>query len=159
RQRLERDARIVDTPRAGKAQRRDALGPDRVEQEIEPGGLQEQARMPNEGDAPGVVVDLSGRTIVVGARPSLGPKRPRSGQPPADQIEDAARLRSLGIEEPRAIEMIRHRTIVVARHCTPPEESEERGGGEGAQRSNDAAARSGHPQSRSARTTSANNRA
>jgi hypothetical protein len=36
---FECDARIVDTPRAGKAHRRDALGPDRVEQEIEPSGL------------------------------------------------------------------------------------------------------------------------
>src|SRR5215467_13079295 len=103
--------------------------------------------MPNEGDAPGLVVDLSGWTIVVGAGPSLGPIGPRSSKPPADQIEDAAWLRSFGIEEPRAIEMIRQWTLVVARQRAPSEKSEQRGGGEGAQRSNDAAARSGHPQS------------
>src|SRR5207249_11226868 len=115
----------------------------------EAGGLQEQACMPDKGDAPGFVADLGGRPVAVGTGPSVGPVGSRSGQPPADQIDDAARLCAVGIEETRAVEMIRYRAVVVARHRSSSENPKECGGGEGTERSNDPAARSGHPQSRS----------
>ena len=50
-QRLEGDAGIVDAPGAGEAQRRDPFRPHRIDQHVEPAGLDEQAGVADEGDA------------------------------------------------------------------------------------------------------------
>src|SRR5215510_14511983 len=108
--------------------------------------------MSDKGDAPGLVLDLGRGPVAVGAGRVLGPARPRSGQPPADEIDDASRLCAVGIKEARAVEMVRHRAGVITRHRSASENPEECGGGECAQRSNDPAARNGHPRSQSIRT-------
>src|SRR5262245_31573207 len=105
--------------------------------------------MPDKGDAPGLVADLCRRPVVVRTGPPLGPARSGSGQPPANEIDEAARLRAVGVKEARTIEMVRQRAVVVARQRASAENPEESGGGEAAQRGNDAAARGGHPRSRS----------
>src|SRR4029453_11169455 len=110
------------------------------------------ARMPDKGDPPRPVVDLRGRPVGVGAGQPLGPVGPRSGQPPADQIDETARLRAVGIKETRAVEVVRYRAVVVARQRAPAQDAEQSGRGKGAQRSDDPAARGAHPQSRSSWT-------
>src|SRR5437870_11005172 len=105
--------------------------------------------MSDKRDAPGRAADLSGWPIRIGAGRALRPARSGSGQPPANEFHDAARLFAVGIEEAGAVEMIRHRAIVIARHGASAYERERPGGGDSAQGGNDPAARSGHPQSRS----------
>src|SRR5262249_16943202 len=104
-QRFERNAGIVDAPGTCEAYRRDTLGPDRVDQQIEPSSLQEEGPMPGEGAAAGFVVDGGGSWGGSGAW--VGQMGVGWGQPAGKQIEEAARLRTVAIKKTRAIEVVR----------------------------------------------------
>src|SRR5215213_1737591 len=115
RQRVEYDAGIVDALGSGEAHWRDAFRPDRIDQDVEPSGLQQQRRMTHIRDAPLRPLYARWRAINVGARRPCGPFGLLSRAIPAQQRRKALRWRAMGIEEARAVEVIRHRSVIVTR--------------------------------------------
>ena len=63
RQFIERDAGIVDAPGSGEADRRGTFGPDRIDQQVEAGGLDQPARMTDIGKPYLAVLDPRRRRI------------------------------------------------------------------------------------------------
>ena len=88
-----RDAGIVDPLRPDEAERRRALRPDRIEQDIEARGLDQKAGVADIGDAPSRAFDARRRTVGIRRRRPGRPFRPGAAQPalqePAQQIAPA----------------------------------------------------------------------
>ena len=115
RQGVERDAGIVHPDRPEKADRRDASRPHRIDQDVQPRGLQQPARMAHIGEAPFRPLDARGRRVAVRARRGSRPFGLLAPHVPAHQRREALRRRRVRIEEARAVEMVRHRAVIVAR--------------------------------------------
>jgi hypothetical protein len=112
-------ARIVYPLWPDSAKRRYALRPDRVEQQIQSGGLNEPARMTHIRDAPRRVFDPRRWMIDIRRRrprrPFCARTVPAASNHPAQQVDTAARRRARRIEEAHAVEVIGYRPSVVAR--------------------------------------------
>jgi hypothetical protein len=116
RQRVERDAGIVDPFRSGKADRGGALRPHGIAQQVDTARLDEKARMADEADPDRCSGDAGGRMVRIGARRPFRPFFSASGGHPPQHVEGAFRRRAMGVVEPGAVEMIRHRPVVIGRH-------------------------------------------
>ena len=117
------DARIVHSFGTDETERRSALRPNRIEQDIQASRLNEEAGMTDIGNAPGLAFDPRRRTIGTGRwRPGrplrLGPA-PMPIDKPAQQIRPAFRRRGMRVEKALAVEVIGDRAIVIARHSDP----------------------------------------
>ena len=113
RQCIECDARIVDPFRSGKADRGGTRRPHGIAQEVDTARLDEKARMADKADPDRRPRDAGGRTVRMGARRPFRPFFAASGGEPPQHVEGAFRRRAQGIAEPDAIEVIRHRPIMV----------------------------------------------
>ena len=118
------DARIIDPLGADKAERRCALRPHRVDQNVEAGRLDEPARVPDIGQAPGRAFDAVGRTISIRRRRPCRPFRlgaaPVTIDQPTQQIALVPRRHAAAIVKTLAVEVIGDRTVIVTRrHCSP----------------------------------------
>jgi hypothetical protein len=87
RQGVERDAGVVDPLRPGEADRRGALRPYRIEQQVEPCGLDEEARMADKADPDRGAADPGGRVVRKRARRPFRPFLAASGGHPAQHVE------------------------------------------------------------------------
>src|ERR1700722_6280559 len=128
RQNAKGDAWIVDALRSGEAERRRALRPYRIEQEIEPAGLNEPTGMADIGNAASRAFDPRRRPVGIRRRRPGRPLRlgsaPVTIDHPTPQVPAASRRRTIGIEKTLAVEMIGNRALVIARHpgglyCAP----------------------------------------
>ena len=79
RQRFERNAGIVDPHRSHEADRRDALRPDRVDQDVEARGLQKPARVAHVREPPLGAIHACGRRIAIRARRPVRARAPSRG--------------------------------------------------------------------------------
>src|SRR5438128_2674372 len=92
--------------------------------------------MADERDAPVIGGNARRRCVGVGAWRAFGPKRPAALAPPAQLLAKRARCGSVQVEKPRAVEMIRHRPVIIARRsCADAEYARDRAkrGGSGEQ--------------------------
>jgi hypothetical protein len=140
RQRTEGDARIVDALGPGEAERRGALRPHRVDQQIEAGGLEQQGGVADVRDAPGRARNARRRPVGKRARRPRRPLGLRRAGPPAEHVEDALRRRAVRVEEVRPVEMVRHRPVVVTGERRARRPAGRAGGGEPGNGRNGAAA-------------------
>ncbi len=113
-QRLECDPGIVDPLRSGKAHRRGALRPYRIAQEVDARGLYEKRRMADESDPDRVSFDPGRRVVREGARHPFRPLLAAARPLPAQDVDDAPRRRAMGIAKTGAVEVVGHRSFVVA---------------------------------------------
>src|ERR1700683_2358768 len=119
RQIRKRDTRIVHAFGADRAERRSALRPDGIKQNVEAAGLNEKAGVAHIANADVRAFDPRRRTVGKGkrrpGRPLCPGAAPLAIDDPAQQIPAAARRRAQRIEKPLAGEMGGNRTLVIAR--------------------------------------------
>ena len=119
----EGDAGIVDPFRPDVAERRRALRPDRVEQDIETGGLDQPTGVADIGDAAGRTFDARRRTVGKRRRRPVRPFCLGAAQPALQEPAQADRAGSaavpLAVEKALTVEMIGDRAVVIARHSEP----------------------------------------
>ncbi len=99
---------------AGEAKRRGAIGPDRIDQNIQPCGLDEISRMADETDAQ-TIVDARGRLVGLLVVDPRRPHRRLARETPFPERQRAVAPDRVGPDEMRAVEMIGHRPAIDAR--------------------------------------------
>src|SRR5262249_34124633 len=95
-----------------------ALRPHRVDENIEAGGLDQEAGMTDKGDAQACAVDPRRRPVCIRTRrvPRPGDASATRG-PPADQFGEAFWWHPVRVDEPGTVEMIGNCAFVIARLC------------------------------------------
>jgi len=83
-----------------------ALGPDRVGEDVHPGGLDERGGVAHIGDAQLVGVNALGRVVLAGVRDVDGPGRGARGELPAEQVRDVPIFGGPGRMELLAVEVV-----------------------------------------------------
>jgi hypothetical protein len=115
RQRVECDAWIAHPFRPDESKRRGALRPERVGQNVHARRLQQNRRVPDERDTPLGARNPCRRPVGIRARCPCRPFGLAAADVPAQQLCNAIGRRAVRIEKPQAVEVIRHRAVVVAR--------------------------------------------
>ena len=127
RQRVERNAGIVATLRSGPADRRGARRPHRIDQDVQPGGLDQPAGVADKRQSHLLAADARRRRVGVRARRPLRPglPLPAGAELPAQHFAKRFRRHAIGIEKMRAVEMVGHRPgigfqLLMARLASKP---------------------------------------
>src|ERR1700675_3378327 len=122
RQYVEGNAGVIVPLRAGPGERRGALRPHRIDQDVQASGLDQPARVPDERQPHLVARNTRRWRVGVRARRPVGPGRalPPRAELPAQDLPKRFRRRAIGIEEMFAVEMIRD-GAVIASHAGNPE--------------------------------------
>ena len=107
----EGNARLVDPPRAEQAERAGTAGPDRIDQQVQPGQLNKKTGMADGGDTQTLYPRRW--TILKRAGGLLGPARAPTLPPPTQQVGAGFVAGDAWEEKPLAVEMIRCRTGVI----------------------------------------------
>src|SRR5216683_3778691 len=116
RQRLERNTGVVATLWSGKAHRRGAHRPYRIDQNVQPRCLDQPAGVTDERQPYLVAADARRRRVGVRARRPFRPglPLPAGTELPAQHFTKRFRRYAIGIEETRAVEMIGDGTVIAA---------------------------------------------
>src|ERR1700746_1696210 len=119
---MECDAGIVVPLGTGKGKRRDARRPDRIDGDVEPRGLDQPARVADEGQSHLSAADTRRRLVGKWAwRPFRpGCALPAAAELPARKVADGFRGHAVGIEKALAVEMIGGRAGI-GLHAGPPD--------------------------------------
>ena len=100
RQRIKGDSGIVDALRSRESHRRGTLGPDRINEDVQAAGLEQQACVSYERDAPVArIIHPLRRLVGKGTRIALGPRHALPGELPANEVGEALGSGTVGIKE------------------------------------------------------------
>ena len=145
RQRLERNSRVVAALRSGPPHRRGARRPHRIDQNIQSGRLDQPAGVADIRQSHLVAPDPRRRRVGMRARRPFGPGMPLPARAelPAQQFTERFRRRAVGIEKPRAVEMIGHRSGI-GFHSVNPDRRHADDCGRSCQHSKNTTAGNGH---------------
>ena len=145
RQRVERNTGIVVPLRPGKAERRGAHRPHRIDQDVEARGLDQPARMADKRQPDLGAGHARRRRVGMRARRPVRPGRavPAATKLPAQHLAQGFRRRTIGIEEGQAVEMIGG-GAVIGFHAGHPDRRRARGQAEAGKYCKNAAAGDGH---------------